>query len=225
MFHVKHFLRRFIMNRKNLIRKYRKEYEKAEEAIRQAGLEPEDYISHIPKPGKTRKYNLRELNVYMRDLQAVNTPGGTDTITFRGSNVPKFYKNIYVRAKERYNRNTPFLQRMKLNKFKEPSADYSPFLDYSSKVIERGSPEYRLRREEQYKSNYLKAVKDSLSHTKKGKELYKLVKGINARKMIEVYNTKGNEDLGIINIYPGDSEQATLQSEYLIERWGQILSG
>ena len=43
--------------------------------------------------------------------------------------------------------------------------------------------------------------------------------------MIKTYNTKGNEDLGIINIYPGDPEQATLQAEYLIERWGQILSG
>ena len=128
-------------------------------------------------------------------------------------------------AKKRYNRNTPFLQRMKLNKFKEPSADYSPFLDYSEKIIERSSPEYRKRREEQYKLNYLKAIKETLSHTEKGKALYKLVKGLDARKMIKTYNTKGNEDLGIINIYPGDAEQATLQAEYLIERWNQILSG
>lgn len=213
------------MDRKNLIRKYRKEYEKAEREIRKAGLDPEDYIAHIPKPGKTRKYGLRELNIYMKDIEAVTEPGGTDIITYRGSNIPKFYKDIYTRAKERYNKNTPFLQRMKLNKFKEPSADYSPFMDYSGKIIERASPEYRKRREEQYKSNYLKAVKDSLSHTEKGKELYKLVKGLDARKMIKTYNTKGNEDLGIINIYPGDTEQATLQAEYLIERWNQILSG
>src|SRR5690625_1722937 len=102
---------------------------------------------------------------------------------------------------------------MNLNKFKEPSADYSPFMDYSGKIIERASPEYRKRREEQYKSNYLKAVKETLYHTGKGKDLYKLVKGIDARKMIKTYNTKGNEDLGIINIYPGDAEQATLQAE------------
>lgn len=213
------------MDRKNLIRKYRKEYEKAEREIRKAGLDPEDYIAHIPKPGKTRNYGLRELNIYMKDIETVTEPGGTDIITYRGSNIPKFYKDIYARAKERYNKNTPFLQRMKLNKFKEPSADYSPFMDYSAKIIERASPEYRKRREEQYKSNYLKAVKDSLSHTEKGKALYKLVKGLDARKMIKTYNTKGNEDLGIINIYPGDAEQATLQAEYLIERWNQILSG
>ena len=213
------------MNRKNLIKKYRKEYEKAERKIKEAGLDPEDYITHIPKPGHTQKYNLRELNVYMKDLQEVNTPGSTDIITYRGSNIPKFYKNIYTRAKERYNKNTPFLQRMNLNKFKEPSPDYSPFLDFSGKIIERSSPQYRKRREEQYKSNYLKAVKETLFHTEKGKELYKLVKGLNSRKMIKTYNTKGNEDLGIINIYPGDPEQATLQAEYLIERWNQILSG
>lgn len=214
-----------MMSRKNLIRKYRKEYEKAEEAIKQAGLDPDTYISHIPRPGHTQKYGIKELNVYMRDLQSVNLPGGTDIVTYKGSNIPKFYKEIYNRAKERYNKNTPFLQRMKLNKFKEPSADYSPFLDYSSKIIERASPEYRKRREEQYKSNYLKAVKETLSHTEKGKELYNLVKALDTRKMIKTYNTKGNEDLGIINIYPGDPEQATLQAEYLIERWGQILSG
>lgn len=213
------------MDRKNLIRKYRKEYEKAEREIRKAGLDPEDYIAHIPKPGKTRNYGLRELNIYMKDIEAVTKPGGTDIITYRGSNIPKFYKDIYLRARERYNKNTPFLQRMKLNKFKEPSADYSPFMDYSGKIIERASPEYRKRREEQYKSNYLKALKDSLSHTEKGKELYNLVKGLDERKMIKTYNTKGNEDLGIINIYPGDAEQATLQAEYLIERWNQILSG
>ena len=213
------------MDRKNLIRKYRKEYEKAEREIRKAGLDPEDYIAHIPKPGKTRNYGLKELSIYMRDIEAVTKPGGTDIITYRASNIPKFYKDIYTRAKERYNKNTPFLQRMKLNKFKEPSADYSPFMDYSGKIIERASPEYRKRREEQYKSNYLKAVKGSLYHTKKGKELYKLVKGLDTRKMIKTYNTKGNEDLGIINIYPGDAEQATLQAEYLIERWNQILSG
>ena len=212
------------MNRKNLIRNYRKEYEKAERKIKEAGLDPEDYINHIPKPGHTQKYNLSELNVYMRDLQDINAPNSTDIITYKDSNIPKFYKDIYTRAKERYNKNTPFLQRMNLNKFKEPSADYSPFLDYSGKVIERSSPQYRKRREEQYKSNYLKAVKETLSHTEKGKELYKLVKGLNARKMIKTYNTKGNEDLGIINIYPGDPEQATLQAEYLIERWEQILS-
>lgn len=213
------------MNRKNLIRKYRKDYEKAEKEIRKAGLDPEDYISHIPKPGKTRNYNLREMELYLRDIQDIIKPGATDTITYRGSNIPKFYKDIYTRAKQRYNKNTPFLQRMNLNKFKEPSADYSPFMDYSGKIIERASPEYRKRREEQYKSNYLKAVKETLSHTGKGKDLYKLVKGIDARKMIKTYNTKGNEDLGIINIYPGDADQATLQAEYLIERWNQILSG
>lgn len=213
------------MNRKNLIRIYRKEYEKAERKIKEAGLDPDTYISHIPRPGHTQKYGFRELNIYMNDLKSVNLPGGTDIVTYKGSNIPKFYKDIYNRAKERYNKNTPFLQRMKLNKFKEPSADYSPFLDYSGKIIERASPEYRKRREEQYKSNYLKAVKETLSHTEKGKELYNLVKGLDARKMIKTYNTKGNEDLGIINIYPGDPEQATLQAEYLIERWGQILSG
>lgn len=212
------------MKRKNLIMKYRKEYEKAERKIKEAGLDPEEYINHIPKPGHTQKYNLSELNVYMRDLQDVNAPNATDIITYKGSNIPKFYKDIYTRAKKRYNKNTPFLQRMNLNKFKEPSADYSPFLDYSGKVIERSSPQYRKRREEQYKSNYLKAVKETLSHTEKGKELYKLVKGLDPRKMIKTYNTKGNEDLGIINIYPGDPEQGTLQAEYLIERWEQILS-
>lgn len=212
------------MNRKNLIRKYRKEYEKAEEAIRQANLEPEDYIGHIPKPGKTRKYGVRELNIYLRDLESVTEPDGTDIITFKGSNIPKFYKDIYQRAKSRYNKNTPFLQRMNLHKFKEPSPDYSPFLDYSGKIIKRASPEYRKKREEQYKANYLKAVKDSLGHSEKGKELYKLVKGLNAKTLINTYHKKGNEDLGIINIYPGDPEQATLQAEYLIERWEEILS-
>src|SRR5699024_4977843 len=98
-------------NRKNLIRKYRKEYEKAEEEIRKAGLEPEDYIKHIPKPGHTQKYGLKELNIYLRDIQDVNAPGGTDIVTYKGSNIPRFYKDIYTRAKERYNKNTPFLQR------------------------------------------------------------------------------------------------------------------
>ena len=86
------------MNRKNLIRKYRKEYEKAEEAIRQAGLDPEDYISHIPKPGHTQKYNMKELRIYFRHLQDVNSPGTTDIVTYRGSNIPKLHTDIYTRA-------------------------------------------------------------------------------------------------------------------------------
>lgn len=213
------------MKRPNLIRKYKKEYEKAIQAIKEANLDPEQYIDHIPKPGKTRKFSTREISIYLKDLESINEPNATEIVNFRGSNIPAFYKEIFQRAKNRYNRNTDFLNRMKLNKFKNPSPEYSPFLDYASKIIERASPEYRRKREDQYKSNYLKAVEDSLSHTDKGRQLKRLIQSIPARKLIDTYHTKGNEDLGIINIYPGDPEQADLQSEYLIERWNEVLSG
>ena len=41
---------------------------------------------------------------------------------------------------------------------------------------------------------------------------------------IETYYTKGNEDLGINFIYPGDRDEAQETAEYIIERWQQILN-
>ena len=187
-----------------------------------------DYTMWFSKPQtlkEVRNLNTRDIKVLIRDLKEFTSRNGEKIIKYNNQYVPIAYKKIYQRSIQRYNRNIKRLNRYKLNKLKKPDNEKAmTFLEFSKKVIEKASPQYWNKRSWQYKQNYLNAVRDALGHTKAGRELEKLASGINADKLIETYYTKGNEDLGINFIYPGDRDEAEETAEYIIERWQQILS-
>ena len=158
----------------------------------------------------------------IRDLRDFTTRGGEKIIKYNNQFVPQAYKQQYQRSIKRYNRNVKRLDKYQLNKLKKPDNDkVSTFLEFSKKAIQKASPLYWQKRSWQYKKNYLKAVKDELGHTAKGKELEKLIESLDADKLISAYYKKGNEDLGINYIYPGDEDQAEETADYIIERWMQ----
>lgn len=213
------------MTRSSLIKKYRTKYEKAKTETDKAGIDFEQYLDYLPKPGKTAKVTDKELEQYLGTLEKVIAPKGTDIIKYKGYAVPRFYRDLYKESLREYNKQSSFLRKVGIQKFKEPSEEFATFLEYAPKVIERATFAYQRYREEIYKQNYLKGVKDTLSHTTAGRELYSKIKKVSAGEMLRIYHLKGNEDLGIINLYPGDEEQAELQAEYLLERWDEVLSG
>lgn len=180
------------------------------------------WFDNPPSMKQVRKLNTRDIKVLIRDLAGFNMRGGEKIIKYNNQYVPKAYKEQYQRAKSRFNKNTKRLEKYKLNKIKKPDSDFVNFLEFSKGVIKKASPQYWNRRRITYKSNYLKAVKDSLSFTEAGKKLEKMIEAMSADKLIDAYYKKGNEDLGINNIYPGDRDQAQATAEYLIERWKQV---
>lgn len=187
-----------------------------------------DYTMWFSKPQslkEVRNLNTRDIRVLIRDLREFTSKGGEKIIKYNNQYLPIAYKKIYQRSMQRYNKNVKRLNRYKLNKLKKPDNEKAmTFLEFSKKAIEKASPQYWNKRSRQYKQNYINAVRDSLGHTKAGKQLEQLAQSIDADKLIETYYTKGNEDLGINFIYPGDRDEAQETAEYIIERWQQILN-
>lgn len=195
---------------------------------RLAGKTDIDFTVWFDKPKtlkEVQKLNTREIKVLIKDLKSFTQRGGEKIIKYNNQYVPKAYKEVYQRSLRRYNRNKKRLDKYQLNKLKKPdNENVMTFLEFSKKVIAKASPIYWDRRRSTYKSNYIKAISDALAHTESGKKLLKLAKSIDPDKLINAYYKKGNEDLGINYIYPGQEEQAEDTAAYLIERWEQELS-
>lgn len=184
-----------------------------------------DYTMWFSKPQslkEVRNLSTSDIKVLIRDLKSFTDRGGEKIIKYNNQFLPKAYKEQYQRSIRRYNRNQKRLDKYQLNKIKKPDNDkVGTFLEFSKKVIQKSSPLYWQKRSWQYKKNYLKAVKDALGHTTKGKKLEKLIESLDADRLISAYYKKGNEDLGINYIYPGDEDQAEETADYIIERWIQ----
>lgn len=185
-----------------------------------------DFSTWFDKPKylrEVRKLNTSDIKVLIRDLKSFTKKGGEKIIKYNNQYVPQAYKETYQRSIRRYNRNKKRLEQYNLNKMKKPDSDFMSFLEFSRKAIQKANPIYWNKRKWQYKENYKSAVKNSLAFTQKGKELLKLIDSIDAEKLINIYYTKGNEDLGINNIYPGQRDEAEATAEYLIDRWNQVI--
>ena len=90
------------------------------------------------------------------------------------------------------------------------------------KRIKKFMPGGMRKRDEQYKQNYISAIINAYGHSEYANKLIEKIKGVSGGFLYNVYNTPGNEDLGVNNIYPGDEEQAEGQLMYLLQRWGEI---
>ena len=186
-----------------------------------------DYTTWFDQPKKLkeiRDLSTSDIKVLIRDLRDFTTRGGEKIIKYNNQFVPQAYKKQYQRSIRRYNRNVKRLDKYKLNKLKKPDNDkVSTFLEFSKKAIQKASPLYWQKRSWQYKKNYINAVKENLGHTQKGKELLELIEKLDADTVISAYYKKGNEDLGINYIYPGDEDQSEETADYIVERWYQEL--
>ena len=186
-----------------------------------------DYTMWFSKPRslkEVRSLSTTDIKVLIRDLKSFTDRGGEKIIKYNNQFLPKAYKEQYQRSIRRYNRNKKRLDKYQLNKIKKPDNDkVGTFLEFSKKVIQKASPLYWQKRSRQYKTNYINAVKENLGHTQKGKELLKLIEKLDADTVISAYYKKGNEDLGINYIYPGDEDQSEETAEYIVERWYQEL--
>lgn len=203
---------------------YKKIYEQAKKKAEKYDIDFEQYFSTFPTPHKAKPLKDRDINTLARDLELFTKPGGEDIVKYRGQFVPKAYKELYKKSVRRFNDQVKFREQTHMKKFEAPDESFAPFGEYAEKIIRRASPLYRHERYEQYKTNYLSALKDSLYDFPGGAELYEQVSKIPAKKLIDTYYTLGNEDLGIANIYPGNDEQAVLTIQHLKDRWSAILS-
>ena len=88
--------------------------------------------------------------------------------------------------------------------------------------IKKFMPGGMRKRDEQYKQNYISAIINAYGHSDYSRELIQKINGVSGSWLYNIYNTPGNEDLGINNIYPGNEEQAEGQLTYLLQRWGEI---
>lgn len=184
-----------------------------------------DYTTWFGKPQslkEVKKLSTSDIKILIRDLKAFTARGGEKIIKYNNQYVPKAYKEVYKRSLRRYNTNKKRLEKYQLNKLKKPDNDnVQTFLEFSKQVIKKASPQYWAKRVSTYKKNYINAVRDNLGHTNSGKKLIQIINSLSADEVISAYYKKGNEDLGINYIYPGDEEQAEDTAEYIVERWQQ----
>lgn len=208
----------------DLYTKTRKNFNAKVRRLEKRGIGYRSFFENsLLKRSELSKLNAREIKVYIRNLQSFTKKGGEQMINYNDTPMPKGAKENYRRGLKRYNARTKYLERMHLNKQRKPPSNIVDFKKYLSHIEKISSPLYGVQRKQQYKENYINALKENLGNTKSGKKLLKLVKGLTPDELIDAYYEPGNEDLGINALYPGDVEQAEMNAEYILERWNEYL--
>lgn len=193
--------------------------------VEQSSIDYRYYFEHsLVDKRKLNKLTAREIKVYIRNLQEFTKKGGEKIVKYNNIYIPVSAKENYKRSLKRYNANNQYLKTMHLNKQRKPPTNIGNFRNYVRYIEKISAPAYKLDRKEQYKINYMTAIKENLGGTKSGKELLRLIKKLDPDTLIKAYYTPGNEDLGINAVYPGDQSQAEENATYILERWSEYLS-
>lgn len=83
----------------------------------------------------------------------------------------------------------------------------------------QANPDYFDDREERYKKNYLKALRDELSGTPGFRKLYDQVKSIDGQTLLEAVSRSPTFEINFIYGF----EEGEIRTEYLLEQWEYYL--